>query len=48
MHCLPAHRNEEVTSEVLDGNQSIVLQQAKNRLFVQQSILNFLTENNHE
>lgn len=48
MHCLPAHRNEEVTSEVLDGNQSIVLRQAKNRLFVQQSILNFLTENNHE
>ena len=41
MHCLPAHRNEEVTDSVIDGNKSIIWQQAKNRMFVQQSILNF-------
>ena len=42
MHCLPAHRNEEVTDPVLDGKQSVVWQQAQNRMYVQQSILNFL------
>ena len=42
MHCLPAHRNQEVTDSVIDGNQSVVWQQAKNRMYVQQSILNFL------
>jgi len=42
MHCLPAHRNEEVTDEVLDSKQSVVLQQAKNRMYVQQGILLFL------
>ena len=41
MHCLPAHRNEEVTDSVIDGKQSVVLQQAKNRMYVQQSILNY-------
>ena len=41
MHCLPAHRNKEVTDSVIDGHKSIVWQQAKNRMFVQQSILNF-------
>ena len=39
MHCLPAVRNEEVTSEVLDGNKSVVLQQSKNRMYIQQAIL---------
>ena len=39
MHCLPANREEEVTSEVLDGNQSVVLKQAKNRMYIQQAIL---------
>ncbi len=39
MHCLPAHRDEEVSSELLDSNQSVVWQQAQNRLFVQQSII---------
>jgi len=39
MHCLPAHREEEVTSEVLDSKQSVVWLQAKNRMFVQQAIL---------
>jgi ornithine carbamoyltransferase len=39
MHCLPAHRGEEVTAEVIDGPQSIVMQQAANRLHVQKGIL---------
>lgn len=42
MHCLPAHRNEEVTNQVIDGVNSIVWRQAKNRMYVQQSILNYL------
>jgi len=42
MHCLPAHRNEEVVDSVIDGKQSVVWQQAQNRMYVQQSILNFL------
>lgn len=39
LHCLPAHRNHEVTDEVLDGPLSSVLQQAENRLYVQKAIL---------
>jgi ornithine carbamoyltransferase len=42
MHCLPAHRECEVTSEVLDGAQSIVLDQSENRMYVQKAILQTL------
>ena len=39
MHCLPAKREKEVTSDVLDGKNSVVLKQAKNRMYIQQAIL---------
>lgn len=42
MHCLPAHRGEEVANEVLDGPQSVVVQQAGNRMHVQKGVLAWL------
>ena len=45
MHCLPAKRGHEVTSDVLDGKHSIVLHQALNRMFIQQAIIIYVLEN---
>ena len=39
MHCLPAHREEEVTHDVIESEQSIVFDQAENRLHAQKAIL---------
>ena len=48
MHCLPAHREEEVTTEVLEGPQSVVWDEAENRLHAQKALIEFLMLNNNE
>jgi ornithine carbamoyltransferase len=46
MHCLPAHRGEEVTGAVIDGPHSVVWQQAANRLPTEQALLYLLITRN--
>ncbi len=48
MHCLPAHREEEVSTSVIDGSQSVVWDQAENRLHAQKALLEHLMTKNQE
>lgn len=47
MHCLPAYRGNEVTSDIIDGPQSVVFQEAENRMHVQKALLLYLLKRSH-
>ncbi|HHF98923.1 MAG TPA: ornithine carbamoyltransferase [Candidatus Aerophobetes bacterium] len=46
LHCLPAHREEEITEEVLEGPQSVVWDQAENKMWLHMALIEFLLESN--
>ncbi len=48
LHCLPAHRGEEITDDVIEGKQSAVWDQAENRLHIQKAILEWLLVESEE
>lgn len=47
LHCLPAHRDEEITEEVLEGHQSVVWDQAENKMWLHMALIEFLLESNY-
>ena len=46
MHCLPAHRGDEVTDAVIDSKNSVVFDQAENRMWAQMSLLTYMCNEN--